>query len=261
MRLAITTLTVASSCQIASLSSAHAAASPWSGTWTLDRNRSVLTGQSIQIERVPSGYHFDFGAVKFDIGDDGKFYPTIPGRTTSIKPIGPLAWVRVHRSNGKDFERSILRISPDQQTLVIDSETVDPEGNTHKSQDVEQRVGAGEGLAGVCRSRTPGINVPMTVFLSVLDDGRIQIGTPEDGNFFVVTPNGPAAANQGPRATAGAKLLLRRISATEMRWTVMLGENPFQEGIDVLSATGELIETTWTEKFPRERQQAVYHRK
>ena len=243
-----------------SATGSRAATDPWSGTWVLDRGCSTLTGQSIEIERVRTGYHFDFGAVRFDIGDDGRFYPTVPGRSTSIRPVGPSTWLRIHRANGRDFERSILRVTPDQRSLVIDSDTVDPEGGVHRSQDVENRVGTGQGLAGTWRSRTAGINVPARIVLKVLDGGRIRIGAPEDRNYFIVTPDGPAAVNQGPRATSDARLTLRRVSARELRWTVTLAGRPFQDGIDTLSEAGDLIETSWMDKLPGEKQRAVYRR-
>lgn len=260
MRRCCTLFAIAFLLQIGSTIASHAVTSPWSGTWKLDRSRSTLTGQSIRIQRIPTGYHFDFGAVSFDIGDDGAFYPTIAGRSTSIRSTGPMSWVRIHRANGKDFEHSTLRITPDQRTLIINSETAGPDGSVKWSQDVEQRVGKGNGLAGTWRSKTPGINVPATIFLKVMDAGQIRIGSPDEGNYFVLTPDGPAAANQGPRATPDATLKLRRISPNEMQWTALLAGKPFQEGIDVLTKDGDLLETTWTEKFPDEKQRAVYRR-
>lgn len=245
---------------LAATTASRAATSPWSGTWTLDRARSSFTSETLRIGRVATGYHFDFGAVQFDIGDDGRFYPTVSGRTTSLRPVGPLEWVRVHRAKGRDFEHSTLRITPDQQTLTIDSETVEPGGGVHRSQDVEHRVGSGQDLAGTWRATTPGINVPTTIVLQRLADGRMRIDDPQDGNYFVAIPGGPPAVNQGPRAVSAARLVLRSLSPTEMRWTVELQGRPYQHAIDTLSAGGDLIETSWSEMSPGERQRAVYRR-
>jgi hypothetical protein len=238
------------------------AASPsWYGTWILDRARSQLTGATIRIARIPAGYHFDFGAVSFDIGDDGKFYPTVPGRTTSLKAINANEWVRIHRDNGKDVDRSILRVSRDQNTLVIDTEATSPAGVVQRSQDVEQRVGHGRGLAGTWRSTKLGVNVADTITLQDDGGGRIRWGAPAEGNYFTVVPGGQPAINQGPRAVKSVELAVSRIAPDEMRWTETIGGKPYMEGADKLSGNGTLTETTWPDRMPMEKQIAVYSRR
>jgi hypothetical protein len=232
----------------------------WSGTWKLDRSRSALVGTSFRIRRVSNGYHFDFGAVNFDIGDDGAFYPTIPGRLTSIKKTSDHEWTRVHRENGADVDRSILRITPDNQTLIIDTDTVTPGQGVKHSEETDQRVGVGQGLAGTWRSIEKGINVAEIIRLQQLPDGKIHWETPSDGNYFVVEPNGPAAANQGPRSVSNATMSLDRISPVEMHWTVRLAGKPFMQRVDTLESNGHLVETSWPDQIPDERQRAVYAR-
>jgi hypothetical protein len=240
---------------------AAAAAGTWYGTWTLDRGRSQLTGTTIRIVRIPNGYHFDFGAVRFDIGDDGKFYTTVPGRATSLRAVSDYEWVRIHRNNGKDVDRSVLRVSPDQRTLVIDTEAISPSGAVQRSRDIEQRIGEGHGLAGTWRSTKVGINVPEKITLSAASGGAILWGAPEDGNYFVVVPDGPPAVNVGPRAVASVKLAVRTASPTELRWTETIDGKPYMEGIDMLAKDGSLVETTWADQFPSEIQKAVYVRR
>jgi hypothetical protein len=152
----------------------------------------------------------------------------------------------------------VLTVSPDQQTLTIDTETTLPDGKVERSQDIEQRVGAGRGLAGTWRSANPGLDVADTIALTALADGRIRWAIPEDGNFFDVAPNGPPAINQGPRAVPTVKLAVQTVSPTEMRWTETIADKPFTYGIDILAADGSLIETTWTVQFPADKQKAVY---
>ena len=76
----------------------------------------------------------------------------------------------------------------------------------------------------------------------------------------MVTSNGPPAVNQGPRAVSSVTMSLRVVSPTEMRWTVMISAKPFMEGNDTLDPDGSLVETSWTDQFPGERQRAVYRR-
>ncbi len=146
----------------------HAADFHWLGTWRLDRAHSQLVGTTIRIARIPTGYHFDFGAAAFDIGDDGRFYPTVSGRTTSLKAISDNKWRRIHRNNGREVDRSILTVSPDQQTLTIDTKAILPDGGEERSQDILQRVGDGRGLPGTWRSTKPGLDVAETITLTAL---------------------------------------------------------------------------------------------
>lgn len=230
----------------------------WSGTWKLDRSRSTLVGTSFRIARIPSGYHFDFGAAKFDIHDDGAFYPTVPGRLTSLKAISDHEWVRIHRVNGADVDRSTLTVTPDGRTLVIETDAVTPNDGVRHMTEADRRVGAGQGLAGTWRSTAKGINVAETLRLRQLPDGMMQWGAPSDGNVFVVAPNGPPAVNQGPRSVSNVTMSLRRMSPVAMRWTVMIAARPYMEGTDTLQPDGRLVETSWTDQFPDERQRAVY---
>ena len=232
----------------------------WSGTWKLDRSRSTLVGTSFRITRVPAGYRFDFGATRFDLGDDGAFYPTVPGRTTSLRAISDHEWARVHRVNGTDVDRSSLRITPDDKALVIDTDAVMPDGQVRHSHEVDERVGPGQGLAGTWRSTEQGLNVAETLSLRRLPDGRWQWGAPAEGNYYVVAPDGPPAVNQGPRAVGNVTMSLRTASPVEMRWTVMIAGRPFMEGVDTLGPDGRLVETSWTDQFPDERQRAAYAR-
>lgn len=191
---------------------ALAAAIPaaWFGSWKLDRAQSQLVGASITIGRLPHGYHFDFGAVSFDVGDDGKDYRTVPSRTTSLKAVGSSQWLRVHKVDGKEVDHSVIKVTPDQQALLIHTVAHQPDGGTHVSDEQLQRVGAGLGLAGTWRSTVPGINVASTIGLSDAGAGQIRWQFPEDQQYFVALPGGRAAAYQGlhavPGVTYGCKL-------------------------------------------------------
>ena len=232
----------------------------WSGMWKLDRSRSTLVGTSFRITRIPTGYHFDLGAAQFDIGDDGAFYPTVPGRVTSLRAISDHEWARVHRVNGTDVDRSTLRITSDQKALVIDTEAVTPDGRVRNSHELDERVGAGQGLAGTWRSTENGVNVAETLSLQRLSDTSLQWGAPSEGNYFVVDLNGSPAVNQGARAVSSVTMSLRQASSVELRWTVMIAAKPFMEGVDTRGSDGRLVETSWTSQFPDERQRAVYER-
>lgn len=233
----------------------------WFGVWKLDRAQSHLVGASITIGRITGGYHFDFGAVSFDVGDDGRDYPTVPSRTTSLKAVGKREWLRVHKIDGKEVDRSSIRVTADQQTLLIHTLTRKPGGAVQASDDRLQRVGAGVGLAGTWRGSVVGINVAQTIVLADAGAGKLRWQFPGDAQYFVATLDGAPAPYQGAHAVPGVTRRLHAISRLAMRWTEFVQGKPYQQGIDHLSTDGRtLSETTWFVAQPGERQEAVYHK-
>ena len=236
----------------------HAA---WFGVWKLDRAQSHLVGASITIGRIPHGYHFDFGAVSFDVGDDGRDYPTVPSRTTSLMAVSGSEWLRVHKIDGKEVDHSIIKVTPDQRTLLIHTVALQPGGGTHVSDERMQRVGGGTELAGTWRSSAAGINVATTLVLTDAGAGKVRWQFPDDAQYFVARPDGTPASYRGAHAVPGVTVKLYAISGTEMRWTEFVQGKPYQQGVDKLSAQGRtLTEATWFVAKPGERQEAVYHR-
>lgn len=235
--------------------------SAWFGRWKLDRAQSHFTGPTITIVRIPLGYHFDFGATSFDIGDDGRDYPTVARRSTSMKAVSDHEWLRVHKVDGKEVDHSTLRITPDEKRLLIHTVAVGPDGATHVSDDTEVRVGEGTGLQGTWRSAVAGINVSEVIQLGDAGGGKIRWDFPKDGQFYVIAPNGAAAGYGGARAVPGVTVVLRAESARKMRWEESIDGKPYTDGEDVLSADGRrLTETTWPVKRPAEKQESVYVR-
>lgn len=237
-----------------------AGGNPWLGTWKLNRAKSHLTGPTLTITRVPIGYHFDFGAVSYDIGDDGSDYPTVPTRTTSITAVGRNQWLRVHKVNGKQVDRSTIRVTADNATMLIHTIATAPDGTVHPSDDTEQRIGTGTGLAGTWRSTTAGINVSATIVVEDAGEGKTRRSFPGEGESWVAAPDGKPVPYQGPHAVPGVTVTLRAISANEVRWTDSVNGKPYTEGIDTLTAPGTLEEVTWQVTTPNEKQVAIYDR-
>ncbi len=233
----------------------------WLGRWKLNRALSDLTGPSITINRVANGYHFDFGAVSFDVGDDGNDYTTIGTRSTSLKVLGEHEWFRVHKIDCKDIDHSTLTITPDKKTLLIHTLSTDVDRKTHESDEMETRVGGGTGLAGMWQSTTLGVNVSEVIVIEDAGNGKMRRRFPGEGQFYVAVPNGPPAEYAGPRSVPGVMVKLRTVSAAEMRWTELIKNKPLTEGIDRLSADRkQLHETTWPVQFPMDKQEAVYEK-
>jgi hypothetical protein len=232
----------------------------WVGSWTLDRAQSHLIGPAITIGRVAHGYHFDFGAVAFDVGDDGKDYPTVPTRTTSIKQTAPSQWYRVHKVNGAEVDHSVLVVSKDGGTMTIATVARAADGTTHSSDETLQRIGAGVGLAGTWRSGSEGVNVSPEIQITAGDGGKLPWSLPRDKQYCDVVPDGPAVPLLGSGSIPGLTMLVQR-DGDGLRWTNYVNAKPWMYGIDKVSADGlRLEETTWTPARPEDKQVAVYRR-
>ena len=233
----------------------------WLGNWKLDRSKSHLIGPSISIKRTGHKYLFDFGAVSFTIGDDGADYPTVNSRSTSLKQTGARTWLRIHRIRGKEVDRSTIVISQDNRNMVIHTVSVDNGQDPRTSDERLTRTGQGHGLAGTWRSTTAGANV--SEIISLGNEGRrgLRWGFPNEGQYYIVLPNGPPASDEGPRSVPGVTLLLKVLSATSMEWTESINGKPYMKGIDTLSDGGNVLqERSWPVLHPSEQQLAVYER-
>ena len=234
-------------------------ADPWIGTWVLNRSRSHFVGSSLTIGRIRGGYHFDFGATSFDIGDDGKFYNAYGNRSTSLKALSTDSWLRVHRLNGKEVDHSTITIMPDQAHMIINTTS---RADAHKSQEVMTRVGRGQGLAGDWRSTNAGTGVSEIIELSDAGAGRLKWSLPKEEQYYVVSLSGEPAVSNGPHAVAGVTVSLTVSSSHHLRWTEFLAGKPYTRGSDILSQDGRtLTETTWPVQHPGEQQKAVYEKR
>lgn len=227
------------------------------GSWRLDRPASRLRGELTVIGRDPKGYSFDFGAVRFVLPDDGRFHPTVAGRETSLRRLSPRRWRRVHRIHGVDVDESLITLSPDGRRLTIRTTASGRPVSTERLD----RQGAGRGLAGAWRSTRAGVNVASSLSFSDAGAGAIRWGAPADGDFFVVTPDGPAAPDQGPRSVRGVTLSVRTADPRTLAWVEAINGRPYVLGRDTVSSDGTVLtETTRPAGRPGEAQQAVYRR-
>lgn len=231
---------------------------PWAGSWRLDRERSHFIGPAIKIEQSGNVYHFDFGAVAFDVAADGKDHVTVGPRTTSIKQTGPSRWYRVHKANGVEVDHSTLSVADPAGVMTIETVAKGSDGTSHTSTETLRRLSPGTGLAGTWRSDTAGINISERIDITPLPGGRLHWSLPDDGQFFDVTIDGPAVPLQGASSMAGLTMLVERVGS-ELHWTNFLNGKPWMRGIDRVQSDGRTLEeTTWTPSWPGDRQVAMY---
>lgn len=233
-------------------------AQSWSGTWKLDRAHSQFVGPAITIGRTRNGYHFDFGAVAFDVPDDGKDHVTVPPRSTSIKQTAASQWYRVHKVNGAEVDHSVITVDESKSLMTIDTVALAPDGSKHMATETMRRIEPGKGLAGNWRSDSQGINVSTTIEIDVKKNGSVHWNLPDDKQFFDAVVDGPAVPLAGTGSMAGLTMIVQR-DKNGLRWTNFLNGKPWMYGIDTLAPDHHTLqETTWTPSRPADKQVASY---
>lgn len=232
----------------------------WTGRWQIDYSRSQLVGPTTRIRRVSHGFRFDFGAVAFTVGDDGRDYPTVPTRTTSIKALGALTWLRVHKVRGQVVDRSTLTVSDDGRELRI--HVIKAPGRRNAPADeLLLRSGTGLGLAGVWRSTVVGATIPKRFTVERRQSDELRWTYPDDGQYYDVVVDGRSSQLRGARSVPGVTLRLRSMGPLQMRSIESVNGKPYTLAVVWLSRDGAMLtETTWQSDAPAIRQHAVYRR-
>jgi hypothetical protein len=178
---------------VALTSTAHAA-SPWDGTWKLDRSKSHLTGRSFTYTKLPSGlWHVSFGNLGYDFAPDGKPYPFL--NNTIVTSIA-----------GKVTETDKETLSADGKTITDETTGTRPDGTSYTDSEVAMRSGEGSGFFGKWVSTKEDSTAKGITVISTAPDGTITWAFPGaresvTGKFDGVVLNGKVVA-EGIQALA-----------------------------------------------------------
>jgi hypothetical protein len=238
-----------------------AATNPWYGTWKINRDKSTLTGTSYTMTKTPKGYTFDYGSMKFEIGDDGKDYPTVAPETYSIKQTGNNEWLGITKTNGKETARDTMKVSSDGKTLVDKTTGTHADGTTYSSEEDDTRVGSGTGLAGTWKSAKVTSNSRGVQVLSDAGGGKMKWFFPTSQGGYVSALDGKPVTSFGPRSSPDQTIAVKQISTLEQKYTVYLKGKPFLEGTTKVSADGKVMnDTSWLVEKPAEKTTGIYEK-
>lgn len=253
-------------CSLLTLSAGTAAAtdSPWNGTWKLDAQKSHLTGQTFTYSERPGGMlHYEDGsAASFDFGVDGKEYKTWGNRTTTWTAAGKNSWDQVMRIDGKVVAKGHVVLSEDGKTLTETFMGTRPDGQEFHEEDVFNRVGGSDGLAGTWRTaKVTDPSGPQTFIISSpaagvlhydIPDMKVSVECSADDKDYPVT---------GPTVPPGATISFKRLSPTKVRYTMKINGKPDSIGVQsIASDGGSFTDTSWNAGKPTEKTTSVYVR-
>lgn len=236
-----------------------AATNPWFGTWKLNRGKSTLTGTTTKVVKNGNAYHFDMGAVKYDVFDDGQDHPTVPDHTTMLKSTGKNEWLQVDKVKGVEVSRAKMTLSNDGNTLTISGTGTRADGSTYKADTKVTRVGTGSGLAGTWKDVSENSSAGETVICSDAGNGKIKLAFVESKSEVVVGLDGVPAPQVGPRVPAGETWSVHKVSPTELKYTISMQGKPFVDGIETVSADGKVLkDVSWLVSQPTEKTTEIF---
>lgn len=241
---------------------AHAADSPWTGTWKLDAQKSHLTGQTFTYSQRPGDMlHYEDGSTaSFDFGLDGKEYKTWADRTTVWTAAGKNVWDTVTRAGGKVRSKGHVALSEDGKTLTMSFSGTRPDGQDFHEEDVFNRVSGTDGLAGTWRAaKVTGPTGPQTFVYSSPAAGVLHVDIPDQKISVEGRTDGTDYALAGPTMPPGATISLKRLNATKLRYVMKIGGKVDNEGVQSIAADGRsFTDTNWNAGRESEKTTAVY---
>lgn len=239
-----------------------AATNPWLGTWKLNRDKSTFTGDTLTVGKLPNnGYHFDYGALKYDVYEDGKDYPVVTDATISLKHTGNNEWLYVRKFKGTETSRGEMKLSDDGKTLVVKITGTRADGSTYKSEETNTRLDASTGVSGTWKAVKESTSAESTMLLSDAGSGKIKAEYPQAKSTIVMTFDGKPVTSSGPRTTADETSTFTRVSPTEFKYTELLKGKPYVSGIETVSADGKVLkDVNWLVSKPAEKFIAIWER-
>ena len=238
-----------------------AADNPWFGTWKLNRSKSTLTGTTVKVVKKGNAYHFDYGALKYDIIEDGQDHTTVPEHTAMLKVTGNGEWLTVDKVKGTEVSRATMKLSNNDANLDISSTGTRPDGTTYKDETKVIRVGAGSGLAGTWKSVADNNTERDEMVYSDAGGGKLKIQYVHEKSEVIAPLDGTPTKESGPRVTPIESMTFKRVTPTELKYTVLMSGKPFAEGVQDVSADGKVLkEESWLVSQPTEKMTQVFEK-
>ena len=238
-----------------------AAGNPWLGTWELNRDKSTLTGTTFTVVKTGNTYHFDYGALKFSITDDGKDYPVMPTRTSSLKKTGSNEWLVVGKVNGVEASRTTLKLSSDSNTLTETTTGTRADGSTYKSETTSTRVSSGPDISGTWKDTKESSSAPEVMTYIDAGSNMLKIDYPASKGSGTYPLDGKPVAESGPRAVPDMTTGFKKISGTELKYVTYIKGKPYFEGVQTVSADGKVMKDVgWLVVKPAEKTTEVFEK-
>ena len=215
-------------------------ASPWNGTWKLDRAKSHLTGNTYTLSKdADAKWTESFGTLAIKFAPDGKPYPVFDqDHTISVTMPDAHTQKMVTQSKGKTTSVSTAILSADGKSLAVTEVDTRPDGTTYKSSETDKRIGPGDGFIGTWSSEKVASsgNSPTTITLA---GKNLTLAIPAENYTLTVKLDGSPAKPDSPDVPAGMTVSYKQPSPKRLEWTAALNGKVVQRGYNQMAADGK----------------------
>jgi|SRR5580698_7442082 hypothetical protein len=235
-----------------------AADAPYIGKWKLNPEKSKLTGDIANLEKMPDGsIHIQGGDTGFTFKLDGMEYPMPDGGTTAWKPLDANTWERVDRANGK--VRMTGRLSSQGDVLSIAYQSMKPDGGKLEGGQKWKRVSGGPGFLGKWRN-TEEKSATTAMVLEANGPDGVTLKFPDDGTVCEAKFDGKDYPLAGPLRGGKTTLTLKKTGPSSFEVTEKLEGKPVYLDKYTVSGDGKTLMDEGTPVKNKEITKAVFDR-
>lgn len=235
-----------------------AAGPSWDGTWKLDQAKSHMTGATFTIIKNGEMYTFTNGSIRYKFACDGKDYTIVPGRTAACTMTGnSIHWV--YKADGKEMETSNDELSSDGRTWTSVASGTRADGAHYTDRETDERVGAGNGLAGTWNEAKVSSSAASIVQIRVAGNVLHAENLGTKGSYDAKLDGTPAALTGGdtpPGVTVSAKSEGQKISLV----TMLNGKKVYTDEWSVSPDGKVLTDVGWSPGQEANKQIYIYTR-
>jgi hypothetical protein len=233
----------------------------YTGKWKLNPAKSDFGESAVLYEQAADGsIRITDEGKTFTIKTDGKEYPTPWGMTTSWKNAGPNTWERTNRANGKVTSTAVVRISPDDKTLTIDSKGTLASGETFNDVVTFERVSGKSGLAGKWKMQKVKMDGPQTMMIEPQGSDGVRITMVEDKGQCAAKLDGKDYPASGPLWPSGWTCAITQHTANGLQMAWKKDGKPMYEDSLTVAEGGRVLNDVSTAVGTNEKVKMVYER-
>jgi hypothetical protein len=215
-------------------------ASPWNGTWKIDRSKSHLTGTTYTLAKAANGmWTVTEGELTFTYAPDGKPYPLLDkDHTIRATLVDPHTLKSTFQTKGKTTTVSTDVLSADGNTISDVGINTREDGSTSTTRETDTRTTPGEGFAGtwISTKTSSSSDTPETITVS---GDSITFVSPAEKFTLTAKLDGTPATPVGPDMIAGLTVAYKKLSSTHLDYIVWINGKKISAGYDELAASGK----------------------
>ena len=238
-----------------------AADAPYAGKWKMNAAKSDFGSSTVLYEQLSGGeMKATMDGVSYTFKFDGKDYMTPWGMTTAWKAVDARTWEMTEKIDGKVIANSTAKLSPDGNTLTVDSKRAKADGGSADSSITLQRVSGGPGMAGRWRTRKLSTSTPDTLSLIPKGSDGLTISIANEGGVCDARFDGKDYPARGPLWSSGWTCAVTKRGAGGLNLTWKMNGKDMYKSVLSVSGDGKILTETMVAAGMNEKTIVVFDR-